>query len=211
MSELTKNKITNLLGKNNPLILEVGSYDGQDSLGMLQCMTESEIYAFEADPKSIEHFKRLNHPDQITLVERAVGNKDGYIDWYPSLNNAGREWSLSSSLKKPLNHLKNYPTVSFKNDPDQVKCVKLDTWAQENINDKIIDFIWCDVNGAEEEMILGAINTLKSQTRFFYTECFDTELWEGQVNERWILETLDNFEFVSRHGHNILLKNKSLG
>jgi FkbM family methyltransferase len=210
MSGLTKNGIRNFLDKDNPLILEVGSYDGQDSLGMLQAMKRAEIYAFEADPTSIKHFKKLNHPDQITLVEKAIGNKDGYIDWYPSVSNGGREWSLSSSLKKPLNHLKNYPTVSFKNDPDKVECIKLDTWVEENIPDRIIDFIWCDVNGAEEEMILGAIDTLKNKTRFFYTECFDTELWEGQVNQRWITETLDNFQFISRHGHNILLQNKNL-
>jgi len=102
------------------------------------------------------------------------------------------------------------PTVSFKQNPDQVDCVKLDSWAKENIQDQIIDFIWCDVNGAEEEMILGAIDTLQNKTRFFYTECFDTELWKDQVNKKWILETLDNFDFISQHHHNILLKNKTL-
>ena len=59
-------------------------------------------------------------------------------------------------------------------------------------------------------MILGAIDTLQNKTRFFYTECFDTELWKDQVNKKWILETLDNFDFISQHHHNILLKNKTL-
>tara|TARA_R100000315_G_C5235372_1_gene147126 strand:+ start:2970 stop:3602 length:633 start_codon:yes stop_codon:yes gene_type:complete len=210
MTELSKNEIKDLVGKNDPLILEVGSYDGQDSLAMLQVMTDAEIYAFEADPLSIEDFKSLNHPEQIKLIEKAVGKEDGKIDWYPSVSNSGRRWSLSSSLKKPLNHLGAYPTVSFKQNPDQVDCVKLDSWAKENIQDQIIDFIWCDVNGAEEEMILGAIDTLQNKTRFFYTECFDTELWKDQVNKKWILETLDNFDFISQHHHNILLKNKTL-
>ena len=159
MAELTKNEIKDLVGKNDPLILEVGSYDGQDSLAMLQVMTDAEIYAFEADPLSIEDFKSLNHPEQIKLIEKAVGKEDGKIDWFPSVSNSGRRWSLSSSLKKPLNHLGAYPTVSFKQNPDQVDCVKLDSWAKENIQDRTIDFIWCDVNGAEEEMILGAIDT----------------------------------------------------
>jgi FkbM family methyltransferase len=210
MNDLTKDAIKKLIGKNDPIILEVGSYNGEDSLEMLREMPQAEIYAFEADPTSIQHFKDLNHPDEIVLVEKAVGKEDGYIDWYPSQTNHGKRWSLSSSLKKPLNHLRNYPTVSFKAAPDKVECVKLDSWSQENIGESIIDFIWCDVNGAEEEMILGAIETLQNKTKYFYTECFDTELWEGQVNTEWILETLDNFEFLGKYGHNILLKNKTL-
>ena len=70
MAELTKNEIKDLVGKNDPLILEVGSYDGQDSLAMLKVMTDAEIYAFEADPLSIEDFKSLNHPEQIKLIEK---------------------------------------------------------------------------------------------------------------------------------------------
>tara|TARA_R100001443_G_scaffold117384_2_gene141877 strand:- start:2595 stop:3224 length:630 start_codon:yes stop_codon:yes gene_type:complete len=207
---MNKNLIKTLIDKPDPIILDVGSFDGEDSNEFASVMPDCKIYAFEADPASLESFKAIGHPKQVELVELAVCNIDGEIDWYSSEKRYGTEdWSLSSSLKKPHNHLNHYP-VSFSEDPITVNATKLDSWVEDNLGDQIIDFIWCDVNGAEEEFILGGIKSLQEKTRYLYTEYFDNEMWAGQVKLDWITEKLSNFEKIEEIGHNVLLKNKKL-
>ena len=207
---MDKNKIKDLIAKEDPIILDVGSFDGADSNEFVSIIPDSKIYAFEADPSSLKSFKDIDHPKQVELVELAVCNTNGEIDWFSSEKKHESEpWSLSSSLKKPHNHLTHYP-VSFSENPITVNATKLDSWVEENLGDEIIDFIWCDVNGAEEEFILGGLNSLQEKTRYLYTEYYDNEMWAGQVNLNWILETLSNFEKIEEIGHNVLLKNKTI-
>ena len=48
-----------------------------------------------------------------------------------------------------------------------------------------IDFIWCDVQGAEDLVIAGGRRAL-AHTRYFYTEYYDTQMYEGQIGAREI-------------------------
>ena len=43
-----------------------------------------------------------------------------------------------------------------------------------------VDWIWCDVQGAEDLVIAGGQETL-ARTRFFYTEYIECEAYEGQI------------------------------
>ena len=69
-----------------------------------------------------------------------------------------------------------------------------------------IDFIWADVQGAEENLILGGRETI-NKSHYFYTEYSDRELYEGQVGLDWILNALPNFEVVERFSDDVLLRN----
>ena len=49
-----------------------------------------------------------------------------------------------------------------------------------------------------------------ARTRYFYTECFDDELYEGAPNLSALLDMLPNFEIVKRYESDVLLRNAVL-
>lgn len=104
-----KDKI--ILG-SNPIILDIGTYDGKDSIEFLDMYEDARVFAFEADSRSIDLFKHsinstesmkklinyynidckssLNslyervNSNSLVLVEKAIANSDGKTTWYQS-------------------------------------------------------------------------------------------------------------------------------
>ena len=162
-----KDKI--ILG-SNPIILDIGTYDGKDSIEFLDMYEDARVFAFEADSRSIDLFKHsinstenmkklinyynlnckssLNslyervNGDSLVLVEKAIANIDGKTTFYQSQqipplsisekDRGIKEWSASSSINKPKNHLNmtmrgDEQIVEFDESID-VDSIKLDTW-----------------------------------------------------------------------------------
>ena len=72
-----------------------------------------------------------------------------------------------------------------------------------------------DINGAEEDFILGASAVLKYRVRFLYIEFSDKELYEGQITKEKILNLLPDFSLMNIYNFkgnfgNLLLKNRNL-
>jgi FkbM family methyltransferase len=135
------------------------------------------------------------------LIEAAVGNQDGDTDFHMS-ERPGKEWSYSSSIRLPKWHLIEYPDITF-DKTIKVKILKLDTWHTPGCK---IDYIWADVQGAEEDLILGGLRTL-SETHYFYTEFSDKEMYEGQITLAGIKKLLPNFTVEKIIKDNVLLRN----
>jgi hypothetical protein len=88
-----------------------------------------------------------------------------------------------------------------------VQCRKLDDI--ESLQNTFIDFIWADVQGAEDLVFSGAKNSL-SRTRYVYTEYGDN-LYEGQLNREQLIALFgSNWSVVHDFGGDILLKNMSI-
>lgn len=217
MQEISKISIAELIGKDDPVLIEIGSYDGKDGVELARQFHFPTLYCFEADPRSQqlwESFHQSSH--NIRLIKSAIGNVDGHIKFNQSSSTTrkhyeGAEWSASSSIKKPASHLELFPDVEF-NKTILVPCMKLDTWAMQH--PEVIDFIWCDVNGGEEDVILGGLKTLQ-RTRFLYIEWSDKQLYEGQINQSQLMKLLPNFSLLGVYNFqgnfgNLLLKNNSL-
>ena len=212
------------VNKKDITIMDVGTYDGKDSMEFSKLFPQSEIYSFEADKRSIDVFNKIaGDVKNINLIETALSNVDGEIDWYASDSDTRRHydfengWSASSSIKKPDNHLNIFKDVSF-NKNSKVKSMKLDTWMSENKNIKNIDIMWVDVNGGEKEFIEGAIYTLKNKVNYLYIEfngVDNRKLYKDCPTADDIKETLSTFSeigiynFMGNFG-NILLKNGAL-
>jgi FkbM family methyltransferase len=192
---ITVREIKYLVGKPNPVILEIGANIGQTTLEFLKEMPEASIYCFEPDPRAIAAFKENIHHPNVRLVECAVGNENGTIVFHQSSGvEEYADWNQSGSIRKPKDHTKIWPKVTF-DQSIEVPIIRLDDWAK-SLDIALIDFIWADTQGAESDLILGGLDTLK-KVRFLYTEYGFQELYDGQASLQEIDALLTEFS-ISR-------------
>lgn len=213
---MDKLKIKQLINKERPIILDIGCYNGGDTLGFASIFRRGRIYAFEADPRSHKLFMGLSGWPNVKFYDFAISNVDGLVDFYIADPEEKDHHHCSGSVNEPGAHTEFFPDVPFGAEPIKVLSKKLDTWykeefAQDNFPD--IDFIWADVNGGEEQLILGGLETLRLRTRYLYTEFSNDSLYKNQINKSAILSLLPNFDIIyEEYGDkgygNVCLRNK---
>lgn len=123
-----------------------------------------------------------------------------------------QNWNLSGSLLKPTGHLNRDKQTSF-GDPIQVEMRRLDMVFRHlaidgtgELNDRV-PFIWCDSQGSEARVILGARDILV-KTCYFYTEFYDTPQYDRQPDLYGIYCMLPDFDPIGIFGDNCLFKNR---
>ena len=77
-----------VIGKDNPIIIEIGSHYGEDSLRFVETFKNSKVYCFEPDPRCIAVFKKYIQNDRITLFEIALSNENGTAEFYQSYDDS---------------------------------------------------------------------------------------------------------------------------
>jgi FkbM family methyltransferase len=182
------------------LFLELGAHRGEDTAWMA-AIPNVTIHAFEPDPRNY-HATQPN----VTLHQAAIADRDGRGPLHLSQEGWGQEWTCSSSIRRPKNHLQRFP-VSFAG-AVEVELVALDSFRRRYGLERI-DFIWADIQGAEREMIQGGHETL-ARTRYIYTEYSDDELYEGQATLRELLTLLPSFRVIELWPDEVLLENQAL-
>lgn len=197
MTKFDKSILKDLLPPN-PVILDIGCYDGKDGLEMLDLIPGALVHCF--DPVSKDVFKGHG---RVGFYPLAVGSDDGLAWFHPSTH------VQSGSLKRPKSHTQIWPEIDFKK-PTLITCVKLDTFL--SLTGGVIDFIWCDLNGSEGDFIDGATETLK-RTRYLYIEFSDKELYEGQINRKELEAKLPGWKVLGEYNvgenfGNLFLKNE---
>lgn len=180
--------------------LELGAHQGTDTAWMA-AIPYVTIHAFEPDPRNDQRPRR-----NVALHRAAIAERDGTGFLILSQQGWDREWTCSSSIKNPKNHLRRYP-VTF-GEAVEVELIALDTFYSQQGFD-VIDFIWADIQGAEGEMIRGGQQTL-ARTRYLYTEYSDDELYENQATLSEILEMLPDFRVLELWPDDVLLENRRL-
>ena len=220
--DINKDFFLTHIHKDDPIILDIGCYDGADSREFSSLFKAPSIYAFEGDKRSAKLFKKFCADyKNINLVETVLSGEEGEADWFASESETRRHydhqdsWSASSSLKRPQNHLKIFKDVSF-SEGQKVQTTTLDNWMKKNTHIDIVDIIWADVNGGEEELLNGATTTLL-KTKFLYIEfsaVHSEKLYSECLTKEEIKNKLPDFEelgvynFKGNFG-NILLQNKN--
>ena len=150
------------------------------------------------------------------LYELAISNINGKTKFHLSSGDCSswtndqlwskNDWSASSSLKEPKNHLNTHPWITFDSSVD-VNCIRLDDF--EPLKNKTIDFIWMDVQGAEDLVFQGATNTLK-KTKYIFTEYDNGELYAGQLSLNDMINVLGpDWEVINIFENDVLLKNNN--
>jgi 2-O-methyltransferase len=156
---LSADEIRQCVGKEDPIIIEVGANRGQTTVEMLRAMPRARIHAFEPDPRAIAIFRAaVTHPN-VHLYECAIGAVNGAITFNQS---SGAEdspdyrqgWDQSGSIRRPKRHADEWPWVKFEKQIT-VPIMTLDAWSEQHQITKA-DFIWADVQGAESDLIEGA-------------------------------------------------------
>lgn len=214
---MNKHEIKSLINKKNPLVLDIGCYDGKDSKELSDIL-DCCVHCFEPDPLSQAVFKTSHKKpaSRLILYECAIGNINGKIPFYQSNH------PQSNSIHTPKLHTSIFPEVEF-DETIEVYSSTLDSWYELYRYGwkvifpgqmPVIDFIWADVNGAERELILGGRYALKN-TRYLYIEVANKELYAGQRTWHYIKELLPNFEIQKAYNWgnnfgNILFKNMKL-
>lgn len=202
---------------NPKIFIEIGAHFGIETRKFRHMLPDATIIAFEPDPRNIEVLKSEGIDEICILEELAASNQTGETEFYlssgdcknwatdPILRN--NDWSASSSLKKPKGHLNFHRWITF-DESVKVKTIRLDDY--DRLKNETIDFIWMDVQGAEDLVFEGAKETLK-RTRYIYTEYNNSEMYEGQLNLQQIQERLgSDWEIIQIYSDDVLLKNKTI-
>jgi FkbM family methyltransferase len=208
---LSASEIRALVGRDDPVIVEIGANCGQTTVELLRAMPGATIHAFEPDPRAVAKFRSTIQNPRVHLYECAIGAINGTVTFHQSsgaehLPEYSQGWDLSGSIRRPNSHLQAYPWVKFET-RIEVPVMTLDSWAEQH-QVKAADFIWADVQGAESDMIEGAARFLQS-LRYLYTEYSNDELYEGQITLAGLANRLPNFDLVRRYQMDVLFKNRN--
>lgn len=175
-----------------PVVFELGAAMGEDTvryLGALESLGRPFRYmAFEPDTRNIWHLSSLTDSHSFELHPYALGDRNETAIFTPS------DHPFSGSVKTPVEHMTLWPHIKF-GSPYEVQVRRLDDILFGPLLAKV-DWIWCDVQGAEDLVLAGGQATF-ARTRFFYTEYLECEAYQGQIGRdeihrrlpgRWAIE-----------------------
>lgn len=205
-NSLTPRAVIGLLNTSSPVIFELGAADGLDTLKFAAACSKPglRIVAVEPDPRNIKKFEAAVNDPRVHLVKCAVGANDGQEEFH--LSSTG----YSSSLKKPALQAINKRWAEINFDEDIIVEVKKLDSIRSAVNVDSVDFIWADVQGAEDLLIRGGPNTLRN-THYFYTEhnsCGEP-LYAGDSSLSDICKQLgDNWKLLRNYGDDALFENQ---
>lgn len=216
---MNKYDIKNLINKTKDIVIfEVGSADGTDSIDFLNTFSDIQnfnLYAFEPDDRNLRVFKSTIIDPRVHLFEGVMGDTDGYVTFYTSTKSfeTGQELIYSSSLRKPGKDIyKMWPSL-FQNEnnfsPTTVKSITLNTFVKEN-NINFVDFLWVDIQGAEDLFINGGLEALNTKVKYFYTEYYNEEVYVDNPNLDKIVSMLPSFSILHDFKTDVLLVNNSI-
>ena len=204
---------------SNPVIFEFGTCDGRHTNIMCSVLKQMnkkfKYHAFEGDARIIPNFWGNNalHTKEIKMNQAAIGATDDEVIFNLSGGIESREGHFkqefygSSSIKTPKKTSEYWPDMTFIE--SKVKSYKFDTYYNQE-NPGIIDFIWCDIQGAEKELIEGGQYAF-SKTRYLYTEYNQGDSYEGEISLDEIIKMLPGkWSIIEDYGHDVLLKNEAL-
>ena len=107
-----------LVGKHDPVILEIGANDGEDSHKFLNHFGRIKLFCFEPDARAIAKFKKRIDDGRCTLIEKAVAARSGSTSFWQSggnLDPQNPDWDKSGSIHPPTGHLQMVREVTFGN------------------------------------------------------------------------------------------------
>jgi FkbM family methyltransferase len=145
--------------KKDSIVLDIGANIGWYAINLSKSVPQGRIIAFEPIPKTYEYLTKntaLNNLHNIKAYNIGLSSKAGYFNFYYNQNYAGAT-SLASVAKQD-----NMSIV-------KCKVEKLDGFLKK-VKIREIDFIKCDVEGAEKFLIQGGKQAFNEKRPIFLME-----------------------------------------
>lgn len=189
-----------------PVIIELGAYCGEDSEWLRAAVNDThEINVMvEPDPRNVDLIRQYRAGVRTVLIEAAISDRTGVTPFFAGMDaRSDGERSGSGSVRKPARHVELFPEITFLD--STVPCWSLDhlTYSLGIFGE--IDFLWVDIQGAENLMVAGGQNAL-SRTRYLFIEAEQTELYRGQALREELLGMLPQFKVIGEFDYNLLLE-----
>jgi FkbM family methyltransferase len=180
----------------NPVIIEAGSFNGENSLRMAQFWPRGEIHVFEPVPEHCQLIEKLFDEERnLRLHQKALSDFTGRATLYLSvLENDPDHISASSSLLVPKEHLLYAPNIYYPQTME-VETISLDEWARQARIGRV-DFLWLDMQGYELNMLKAS--HLARNARAIWMEVEFVEAFENQYLFK------DVYEWMTANGFTLL-------
>ena len=134
------------------VIVDGGANSGQWAIQVRKFFPEIKIYSFEPLKESFALLQINSLSDKNWLIKNeGLGKNNEVLSIYVSSNEA-----MSSSFKKPTNHLTEFPTVKF-GDTQRAQIRRLD--ADHDLKGQTI-YLKLDIQGSEWDAIQGSTGLL---------------------------------------------------
>lgn len=189
----TKQVLTHLVKKDDPVIVDVGANVGQTLSRIKRIFPAAQMHCIEPVPEHYDELKEISKfYDDAYVYNLALGDKDEQREF-----NVNQHQPMLSSFYELNENSKdsiaiNAPEASHSNFLDNEKITvhskTLDTWAQEN-NITHIDLLKMDTQGSEPEILEGGIEILKN-TNVIVTELMFYDLYKKRNSFYDIEKTL---------------------
>lgn len=141
-------------------VFDIGSNFGWYTILMAHCVGPTgKVYAFDIVPSLVGVLQKnieLNHLSNVIVTRAALGDKNTDVEFYDD------QLSGTANLSDQLVRNKQRDTVPM---------IRFDSFVEKNRIERI-DFIKCDIDGAEGLFLLGAQQTL-ARTPNMIIEIFD--------------------------------------
>ena len=178
--------------QKDPIILDIGSYDGRDAAAFKHKYPDGKVYAIEASSHNMNKFGYAASVG-VNVRHLAISDNDGEITFRPSL---GSGIDGSGSILKPSENMKrDHPALVF--GEETVKCMSLPTFCKfEDLH--TIDCIHMDVQGAEI-MILKSMGEYRPDCIYAETCEYDHYQEAGSLEEMDELMASLGYRIEQRH------------
>lgn len=180
-------------GAHIQTIFDVGANAGDTVAQFRRAVTGAKIYAFDADPRSIEALsKRFARDPNVSVYNKAVTDESGWTEFY--LN----EYSATSSIfPRPQDTRRYYPAFASKADKIRAAAVRLDEFVADLKIDEI-DLLKIDIQGGEMRAFQGAEGLIRGRRiNVIHTEVYFIPHYEGSPMA-W-----DQASFLAERGYSM--------
>lgn len=203
--EIDDGYLKKIIDSSNPVIIEIGADSGMDTLRLSGLFPGGKIFSFEPDPRNVPRvLSRISGVDNVELTVKAVSSASGKAVFHLSTAKSGGGQG-SSSLREPNLTTAVFPDIEFP-ESIEVDCLRLDDFCDER-GISTIDFLWMDVQGAEDLVIDGGVQTFDRRVRFLYTEYSNLEMYKGQLGLDRLMQKLPTYRIEKIYTSNVLLRN----
>jgi len=163
-------------------IFELGARDCNETIAFSKELPDAHIYSFECNPATLPQCrKRVKDISHITLVEKAVSNRDGTVSFFPidqeKTETTWEDGNPGASSMLPATG--KYPIEKYVQNKITVPSTTLKSFLESKRIPKI-DAIWMDLQGAELMALEGLGDKLQN-VGIIHCEVEFLEIYKGQA------------------------------